>query len=105
MAGSKTYELTFHHNDAGPGQREFEFSNGQVKVKVLDVCSFFKPCEAILIHVERPTHKEIRNWLYVFQSNKYPPQEPRLFMNKNNHLSIQGVGTVMDLKVGPVVLG
>jgi hypothetical protein len=37
-------------------------------------------------------------WLYVFQSNMYPPQEPKLILNASEELSIEGGGKVILLK-------
>jgi hypothetical protein len=91
------FDLTIKQCHAGPGRSYYIFRTSRDKARliVVDVTQTLNlgdGFEAVLIGYKKTI------WLYFFQSNKYPPQEPKLLLNAKEDLSIEGAGTAILLK-------
>jgi hypothetical protein len=95
-----SFDLSIKQCSAGPGHSEFAFARDHTIVLVKDVSEQLHLADgygAIVI-----CYQNI-NTLYVFQSDQFPPQEPQLFLNGDEALSIEGAGKVLPLKSGSMM--
>jgi hypothetical protein len=99
LGGGSTmpFDLTIKQCHAGPGKSYYIFKTSRDKARliVVDVTQTLNLAngyEAVLIGYKKYI------WLYFFQSNQYPPQEPRLLLNEKEDLSIEGAGQAILLK-------
>lgn len=93
------FDLTVKQCNAGPGHSVYTFTKDGVILTVLDMSDCLGIVDgngAVII-----SYQEI-NTLYVFQSGKFPPQEPKLLLNASGALSIEGAGLVVTLKTGSI---